>query len=92
VEGKAVTGMGAANTAVMLVTDGEYWISDSEANSEVADEAEYDDGASEPGIKESLRMGSKDSSNAGESGTAIDVFRVGVSEGKLRFGLAGRAD
>ena len=52
VEGGAVTDActGTGSTAVALVVAGEIWISDSDANSEVAEEAEYDDRAPEPGI------------------------------------------
>lgn len=43
VEGGAVTGASAGSTAMALVVAGEISISDKEANSATADEAEYDD-------------------------------------------------
>jgi len=90
VAGGAVTGAGTGSTAVAVAVAGEIWISDREANSETAEEAEYDD-AVEAGAPEAGSTISKDSSNVGETETAFDVFCVGAIEGKLRFGLAGRA-
>src|SRR5580704_1702581 len=94
VAGGAVTGSGACSTAVALGTTVELWISDNEANSDVADEAEYDDGPIEPEVRDSSSTGSKDSADACVSKggkVGLDVFGAGEYGGEFKFGLAGRA-
>jgi len=83
--GGAVTGSGASSTAVALATAGEVWISDNEANSDVVDAAEYDEGAIAPGICAEVSTGSKDSANpgAGTSKCGFDVFGGAESGGDL---------
>jgi len=89
-----VAGTGGGSTAVALAVAGEIWVSESEANSEMADTVEYeDDGAEAAGIRDAASVGSKDSINEGADATdgGLDVFGPAVSGGEFEFGLAGHA-
>ena len=86
------TGSGAVSTAVALAVAGEIWISDSEANSEVADEAEYDDGAVERRSARCRRAQAQKTlrRRTGASTDGFDVFGADVSEGKFEIWLGRR--